>query len=73
MKKLLFLLLTTTFAFAQIDRVEPPFWYANMNLSEVQIMFYGKNIAQNEVNVSNGVVIKTVQKNRKPQLSFCNY
>lgn len=70
MKKLLFLLLTTTFAFAQIDRVEPPFWYANMNLSEVQIMFYGKNIAQNEVSVSNGVVIKNIQKTENPNYLF---
>ena len=70
MKKLLFLLLTTTFAFAQIDRVEPPFWYADMNLSDVQIMFYGKNIAQNDVTVSNGVVIKTVQKTENPNYLF---
>ena len=70
MKKLLFLLLTTSFAFAQIDRMEPPFWYADMNLSEVQIMFYGKNIAQNEVTVSNGVVIKTIQKTENPNYLF---
>lgn len=70
MKKLLLLLLTTTFAFAQIDRVEPPFWYANMNLSELQIMFYGKNISQNEVTVSNGIVIKNVQKTENPNYLF---
>jgi glycosidase len=70
MKKLLFLLLTTTFAFAQIDRVEPPFWYADMNLSEVQIMFYGKNIAQNEVTVSNGISIKNIQKTENPNYLF---
>lgn len=70
MKKLLLLLLTTTFAFAQIDRVEPPFWYADMNLSEVQIMFYGKNISQNEVTVSNGIVIKNVQKTENPNYLF---
>jgi hypothetical protein len=29
---------------AQIDRVEPPFWYAGMH--ELEILFYGKNIAQ---------------------------
>ncbi|MBP6100638.1 MAG: glycoside hydrolase family 13 protein [Flavobacterium sp.] len=70
MKKLLFLLLTTTFAFAQIDRVEPPFWYADMNLSEVQIMFYGKNIAQNDVTVSNGISIKNIQKTENPNYLF---
>lgn len=55
---------------AQIDRVEPPFWWSDMNLSEVQIMFYGKNIAQNEVSVSNGLVIKNIQKTENPNYLF---
>jgi len=55
---------------AQIDRVEPPFWWSDMNLSEVQIMFYGKNIAQNEVAVSSGLVIKTIQKTENPNYLF---
>ena len=55
---------------AQIDRVEPPFWWSDMNLSEVQIMFYGKNIAQNEVSVSSGLVIKTIQKTENPNYIF---
>ena len=55
---------------AQIDRVEPPFWWSDMNLSEVQIMFYGKNIAQNEVSVSSGLVIKTIQKTENPNYLF---
>ncbi len=69
MKKLNFLMVKTLVAvlfsvstFAQIDRVEPPFWYSGMNLSEVQIMFYGKNIAQNEVSVSNTIVITNIKK-----------
>ena len=70
MKKIIFLLLVSSNLFAQIDRVEPPFWYADMNLSEVQIMFYGKNIAQNDVSVSNGVVIKTIQKTENPNYLF---
>jgi len=44
-------LLINFISYAQIDRVEPPFWWSDMNLSEVQIMFYGENIAQNEVSV----------------------
>jgi hypothetical protein len=27
---------------AQIDRVEPPFWYAGMHNPELEILFYGK-------------------------------
>jgi glycosidase len=57
---------------AQIDRVEPPFWWSDMNLSEVQIMFYGKNIAQNEVAVSSGLVIKSIQKTENPNYLFVN-
>lgn len=55
---------------AQIDKVEPPFWWSDMNLSEVQIMFYGKNIAQNEVSVSNGLTIKSIQKTENPNYLF---
>jgi glycosidase len=70
MKKIIFLLLISCNLFAQIDRVEPPFWYADMNLSDVQIMFYGNNIAQKEVAVSNGVVIKSIQKTENPNYLF---
>jgi glycosidase len=70
MKKILFFLLLSTCGFAQIDKVEPPFWYENMNLNQVQIMFYGKNIAQNTVSVSNGIVITGVQKTENPNYIF---
>ena len=70
MKKVFFFLLVTSISFAQIDRVEPPFWWSDMNLSDVQIMFYGKNIAQNEVSVSNGIVIKNIQKTENPNYVF---
>jgi glycosidase len=70
MKKILFLLLVTSLSFAQIDRVEPPFWWSDMNHSDVQIMFYGKNIAQNEVTASNGIIIKGIQKTENPNYVF---
>jgi glycosidase len=41
-----------------------------MNLNQVQIMFYGKNIAQNKVLVSNGVVITDVRKTENPNYLF---
>jgi glycosidase len=41
-----------------------------MNLSEVQIMFYGKNINQNEISVSNGLTIKSIQKTENPNYLF---
>ena len=70
MKKALLLLLFTISTFAQIDKVEPPFWWSDMNRSDVQIMFYGKNIAQNEVSVSNGIIIKEIQKTENPNYVF---
>jgi glycosidase len=70
-KYILALLLLFNFnSFAQIDKVEPPFWWSDMNLSEVQVMFYGKNIAQNEVSVSNGLTIKSIQKTENPNYLF---
>ncbi|MEC4049160.1 glycoside hydrolase family 13 protein [Flavobacterium sp. SUN046] len=70
MKKTLLLLLISTLSFAQIDRVEPPFWWSDMNHSDLQIMFYGKNIAQNEVSVSNNIIIKGIQKTENPNYVF---
>ncbi|RAR74084.1 glycoside hydrolase family 13 protein [Flavobacterium aciduliphilum] len=70
MKKIFFFLLISSFSFGQIDKVEPPFWWSDMNLSDVQIMFYGKNIAQNDVSVSNGIIIKSIQKTENPNYIF---
>ena len=50
--------------------MEPPFWFEGMNKSEVQILFYGKNIAQNSVQVSNDVVITNVTKTENPNYLF---
>jgi glycosidase len=70
-KKLnLLVLLLSVSAFAQIDKIEPPFWYAGMHNPELQIMFYGKNIAQYDAYVSNNVVIKNVVKTENPNYIF---
>lgn len=55
---------------SQIQKTEPPFWYAGMHNPELQILFYGKNIAENEVSVSNGIPIKEVQKTENPNYLF---
>ncbi|MBA0882700.1 glycoside hydrolase family 13 protein [Flavobacterium sp. BBQ-18] len=64
------LFLFSLHANAQIQRVEPPFWYAGMHNHEVQILFYGKNIAENEVAVSNAISIKAIQKTENPNYLF---
>lgn len=68
--KLIFFLFFSISTFAQVEKMEPPFWWADMNLSSVQIMFYGKNIAQNEISASNGIIIENVQKTENPNYVF---
>ncbi len=72
MKKIiiLFTLFISFISLAQIDRMEPPFWYEGMNHSQVQVLFYGKNIADNKVSVSNNVVISNVQTTENPNYLF---
>lgn len=71
MKKLyLVLLFCVSAAFAQIDRMEPPFWYSGMHNPELQVMFYGKNIAQYTPSVSNNIVIKNVVRTENPNYIF---
>lgn len=71
MKKLLFaLLFSSSFAFAQADRVEPPFWWSGMHNPELQIMFCGKDIAQYTPSVSGNVVITGVTKTENPNYVF---
>jgi neopullulanase len=55
---------------AQIQKTEPPFWYAGMKNPELQILFYGKNIAVNDVAVSNNIVINGVTKTENPNYLF---
>lgn len=72
MRKLfsLLLLLAGSFVFAQIQKVEPPFWWAGMHNPELQIMFYGKDIAKYQPSVSNNIVIKNVVKTENPNYVF---
>ncbi|HEX8563637.1 MAG TPA: glycoside hydrolase family 13 protein [Flavobacterium sp.] len=55
---------------AQIQKTEPPFWYANMHNHELQVMFYGKNIAQFKPTVSGGIVISNVTRTENPNYLF---
>jgi glycosidase len=66
----LFFLLTAFTASAQIDHMEPPFWFAGMQNPELQIMFHGKNIAQYDASASNGIIIKNIVKTENPNYVF---
>lgn len=69
MKKLLLLFLTSL-SFAQLQRVEPPFWWENMHRESLQILFYGKNIASHEVTVSDQIPILNCTKTENPNYLF---
>ena len=53
---------------ADIQRMDPPFWYAGMKNHELQVMFYGKDIAQAEFSLKSypGVQVKEVAKVKNP-------
>lgn len=48
---LLFLLLSKADAI-EIERIEPAFWWTDMKNPELQILVYGKNIAQSKIEIN---------------------
>ncbi len=56
--------------FAQIEKMEPPFWWSGMNNSDLQVMFYGKNIAEYQVSSEGKFVIKEITKTENPNYIF---
>lgn len=73
MKKYLFLSLlfcANLTLHAQLEKVEPPFWWSGMHLEELQLVFYGENIADYKVSVSNEVVINNIRKTENPNYIF---
>lgn len=55
---------------AQIQRIEPPFWFSGMHNPEVQILFYGVDIAQCQVSTANPAVITNVKRTENPNYIF---
>lgn len=56
--------------FSQIQKVEPAFWWKGMKNPELQILVYGKNIANDQIELSDGVQIKDIQKVENPNYVF---
>ncbi|UMY65961.1 MULTISPECIES: glycoside hydrolase family 13 protein [unclassified Flavobacterium] len=69
MKRLLLLLLASS-AFAQLSKVEPPFWYVGMQNPQLQIMFYGKNISQYTVTAPTNIPVTSVIRTENPNYLF---
>lgn len=71
MKKLFVLTsLLSNFAFAQIQKVEPMFWWKGMKNPEVQILVYGKDISKYGIELSDQIKIKDIQKTENPNYVF---
>jgi len=62
MKKITTLLLLLFFSvfFSQIQKVEPAFWWKGMKNPELQILLYGKNIANSQIELSDNIQIKNI-------------
>lgn len=56
--------------FSQIQRVEPAFWWKGMKNPELQILLYGKNIANSQIELSDNIQIKNIQKVENPNYVF---
>ena len=65
---LLLVIKLTTFA-QDIERMEPPFWWSDMHNTELQILCYGKNIAQYDIEISKGKLLN-VRKTENPNYLF---
>jgi glycosidase len=75
MKKIyvIFALTGASFAFSQtktLEKVEPAFWWKGMKNPELQILVYGKDIANQEIELSDGVQIQAIQKVENPNYVF---
>lgn len=59
-------------AFSQknLERVEPAFWWKGMKNPELQILVYGKEVANNEITLSDGIQIKDIRKVDNPNYVF---
>ncbi|CAI8864153.1 glycoside hydrolase family 13 protein [Chryseobacterium sp. IT-36CA2] len=59
-------------AFSQktLERVEPAFWWKGMKNPELQILVYGKDVANNEIMLSDGIQIKDIRKVDNPNYVF---
>lgn len=56
--------------YSQIDRIEPPFWWAGMEKSEIQILFYGKDIADYQVSLQEQLPVTGVIRTENPNYLF---
>ncbi|WP_027377579.1 glycoside hydrolase family 13 protein [Kaistella palustris] len=64
------LLLVAAISFAQIQKVEPAFWWHGMKNPELQILVYGKDIAKYQVELSDNIKVQDLTKTENPNYVF---
>ncbi|MEX0986402.1 MAG: glycoside hydrolase family 13 protein [Bacteroidales bacterium] len=58
---------------AQVEKVEPPYWWAGMKDPALQLMVYGENISKTKVLIDYpGVHLKSLDKTDNPNYLFLN-
>ena len=72
MKKLqtLILILILNFSYAQVQKIEPEFWWSGMKNTELQLLVYGKKISELQPEFSPQIPIKEVLKVENPNYLF---
>ena len=67
------LLVFPVLVIAQIDRVEPPFWWAGMKNPHLQLMVFGKEISNKNVSINyEGVKMESICLVENPDFMFIN-
>ena len=56
--------------YAQVQKVEPAFWWSGMKNPELQLLVYGKDINNLQPEFANGIKIKEVKKVENPNYLF---
>ncbi len=57
-------------ALTQIDKIEPPFWWSDMKLDELQIMMYAENISKYEIEAEKPLIINNIRRTENPNYLF---
>lgn len=57
-------------SFAQVQKIEPEFWWSGMKNTELQLLVYGKNISELQPEFSPQIPIKEVLKVENPNYLF---
>lgn len=63
-------LLFLAISFAQIQKVEPAFWWHGMKNPDLQILVYGKDISKYQVELSDNIKVKDLTKTENPNYVF---